>query len=482
MVEQWFHPIVAPRPICVNRRVNRGEFLALGAVAALRPAADAPVRALARELDGQVVAAGDPGYPTALRLWDTRFDALRPRAVAYCANAADVQRTLRWGRANRVRIVPRSGGHSYAGYSSGEGVVVADVSRMHGVSVSGGRAFVGAGANLVSVYAALAAHGLTIPGGSCATVGIAGLTLGGGYGYASRRLGLTADNLESVRIVTADGTLLTCDATHHADLFWACCGGGGGNFGIATSFVFATHPVSSVSTYELRWPWSQAAKAVDAWQRFAPTAPDALTSVIDLISDGRTASVVSAGQFFGTQSALKTLLAPIASAGTPALTVATRPYLDAALHWANCRDAASCLDVRSTFVARSDYVKGALPAEAIARLVHAVAARTGGAAAVYMDAYGGAINRVPKSATAFVHRDASFSIQYTARSEPGWLDALYASMRPYVSGAAYQNYIDPKLTGWQNAYYGSNLARLEAVKRAYDPANAFHFAQSIPLR
>ncbi|HEY5098755.1 MAG TPA: FAD-binding oxidoreductase [Gaiellaceae bacterium] len=461
--------------------MDRRGFLGLAAASALRPAADGPVQALAHELDGHVVAQGASGYAAALRLWDTRFDDLRPRAIAYCANAADVQRTVRWGRANGVRIVPRSGGHSYGGYSSGDGVVVADVSLLHGVSVGAGNAAVGAGATLIAVYAELASHGVTIPGGSCPTVGIAGLALGGGYGYASRLYGLTADNVKSMRIVTADGSLLTCDPSTHPDLFWACRGGGGGNFGIATSFTFATHPAPTVSTYEIQWPWKQAVSAVAAWQEFAPHAPDALTSGLDLIADTTGPHVVAAGQYVGAKSALRKLIAPLASTGTPTIVkTTTLTYLEAMLHWAGCRDASSCTSGRTTFDARSDYVDAPLSRAAISLLTEAIGKHEGSTAAIYLDAYGGAINRVAKSATAFVHRDALFSIQYTAKASFGWLDALYAAMRPHVSGYAYQNYIDPKLASWQHAYYGANLARLQAVKRTYDPHDAFRFAQSIP--
>ncbi len=459
---------------------------------AVAPAADRPVAALARLLDGDVVAPGSARYGSARLLWDTRFDAVRPRAIAYCADAADVERVVRWARTHRIHVVPRSGGHSYAGYSSGNGVVVADVSRLHAVSLAGTRATVGAGAKLIGVYAALAQHGVTIPAGSCPTVGIAGLALGGGVGYASRRFGTTADAIRRLRIVTADGELLTCDSSRHADLFWACRGGGGGNFGIVTDLTFATNPVSTVSTYRIEWPWAQAGQALAAWQSFAPHAPDALFSVLDLIATGPTAPgarahVVSAGQYFGPESALTSLLQPLTSTGAPLeVTTQTLSYLDAVVHWAGCRDAAACTEGRSTFKAKSDYVSRPLSAGAIATLVNAVAARQAqGRGALYLDAYGGAINRVPKAATAFVHRDALFAIQYTAQwsgnSAPSltWLSGLYAQMRPHASGFAYQNYIDPQLAAWRHAYYGTNLPRLLAVKRKVDPNRFFHFAQSV---
>ena len=479
--------------------MDRREFLqrsaAVAAAAALpawarTPAAfasDAPIRRLARILDGDVIAPGSARYSNARLLWDTRFDALKPRAIAYCASSADVEKVVRWARSERIHVVPRSGGHSYAGYSSGNGVVVADVSRLTSVKVSGSRAAVGAGAKLIGVYGALAKHGVTIPGGSCPTVGIAGLALGGGIGYSSRRYGTTADNVKQLQIVTADGELLVCDAAHHADLFWACRGGGGGNFGIVTELTFATHPVSTVSTYSIEWPWAQAAQAVAVWQQFAPHAPDGLFSVLDLIATGPSvagsrAHVVSAGQYFGPESDLASLLQPLTSVGAPIrVTTQTLDYFDAVLHWAGCRDAASCTDPRAAFTAKSDYVAAPLSAAAIATLVDAVTARQGqGRGALYLDASGGAINRVPKAATAFVHRDALFSIQYTSvGGSPAWLTNLYAQMRPYVSGFAYQNYIDPQLLTWPQAYYGVNLPRLRSIKRKVDPHGFFRFAQSI---
>jgi FAD/FMN-containing dehydrogenase len=484
--------------------VDRREFVhraaVIGAAAAL-PAwtrratsatADGPVAVLAQMLDGDVVVPGGGRYSSARLLWDTRFDGLKPRAIAYCANATDVERIVRWARARNIHIVPRSGGHSYAGYSSGNGVVVADVSRISDVAISASRATVGAGASLFGVYSGLAKHGVTIPGGSCPTVGIAGLALGGGVGYSSRRFGTTADNLRRLRIVTADGELRVCDASHHADLFWACRGGGGGNFGIATDLTFATHPVSTVSTYAIEWPWEQAAQALTAWQAFAPHAPDALFSVLDLIATnpattGSRAHVTSAGQYFGPESDLTSLLEPLTSTGTPTRVMTqTLAYLDAVVHWAGCRDAASCTEARTAFAAKSDYVVAPLSSAAITTLVSGIASRQGhGRGAVYLDAHGGAINRVAKSATAFVHRDALFSIQYTtqwsgaAQSSLSWLAGLHAQMRPFVSGSAYQNYIDPQLAAWRQAYYGSNFPRLLAIKRKFDPHGFFRFPQSI---
>ena len=176
------------------------------------------------------------------RLFDPRFDSLHPAGIAYCRNPHDVATCLAFVRKFGVPVAARCGGHSYAGWSSTSGLII-DVTRMSGVNVSGSTATVGAGTRLIDFYNGLAAHGRGVPGGSCPTVGIAGLTLGGGVGVVSRAYGLTSDNVQSLQIVTADGQVRTCNSSQNSDLFWACRGGGGGNFGVVTSFTFRTHPV-----------------------------------------------------------------------------------------------------------------------------------------------------------------------------------------------------------------------------------------------
>jgi FAD/FMN-containing dehydrogenase len=457
--------------------------------------------ALQRLIGGTVVAQGAPGYDAARLLYSPRFDGTRPLAVVYCQSALDVSRTILWARRNNVRIAARSGGHSYAGYSTTTGIVI-DVSRLASITVNpaAGTVGVGAGARLMDVYRALAARGLTIPAGSCPSVGIAGLALGGGAGFAGRKLGLTCDNIRSFTMVTADGIVRQCNPSRNADLFWAGRGGGGGNFGIATRFTFTTHPVGAVTIYRAGFSWSDATRLVDAWQRWAPAAPDELFSLFALeATDSGAARVGSSGQFFGTAAQLQALLAQFfaAAGATPTnLEISTMPYLDAMLLWAGCSSAMHCSlgdgVGRSIYAAKSDYVNTLLPSAGIDALLRAVQARaaTPARASVLLDAYGGAINRVPEAATAFFHRKATFSLQYiagwdqaggdpAALAAGSWLRNTHAAMRPHVSGFAYQNYIDRELPRWGHAYYGSNYARLRKVKRRYDPKNVFRFAQSI---
>lgn len=474
-----------------------------GAVGALSgwklECASGPFRELARELAGTVVTPSSAAYGRDKVLVNSRFDGTHPRAIVYCESAEDVERTVRWARKHAIRIVPRCGGHSYAGYSTtGEGVVV-DVSRMRHVHVRNGIATVGAGARLIDVYTALAAHGLTVPAGSCPTVGIAGLALGGGVGYAGRKFGLTCDNLAGLSLVTAHGKLLDCNAHEHADLFWGSRGGGGGNFGITTSFRFRTHRVGDVAYYEIAWPWSDAARATRAWQDFAPHAPDALFSTLYMATGaprgpGTKPVVSSGGQFFGSETELRSLIAPLVAAGTPIrVTVGTLPYLDAIMRWAGCHPLERCHAVgQLRFKGKSDYVDTPLTNAGVGTLLAGLetsqASTSLGGAALIFDASGGAINRVRPAETAFVHRHSLFSIQYFSSwvgdgsGDLRWSRNLYAAMRPHVSGFAYQNYIDPDLRSWKHAYYGSNLRRLVEVKRKHDPHNVFHFRQSIPTR
>jgi FAD/FMN-containing dehydrogenase len=381
--------------------------------------------------------------------------------------------------------------------------VIVDVSRLSGVALDvDHRAVVGPGARLIDVYDRLWRSRRTVPAGSCPTVCVGGLALGGGIGFAARTFGLTCDNLVEATVVLPDGSAVIADAKRHSDLFWALRGGGGGNFGIVTRFIFRTHPVGDVATYTMEWPWSDAKKVVQAWQKLAPHAPDGLFSVLNLnaVVGGRT-RITSAGQFFGSPARLRQLLQPLVNAAAPSrFSVTLRSYLDAQEMWAGCSGSLEECHLppqgnlgRSIFKGKSAIANKPLSGAGIDAMIHQLEAKLrigSGSGIILLDSYGGAINRVNKSATAFVHRDALFSMQYlaywdaAAPADPNlrWLRTFYAAMRPYVSPFAYQNYIDPELPNWQRAYYGANLDRLIAVKRRYDPQNVFRFKQSIPLK
>ncbi|WP_113701391.1 FAD-binding oxidoreductase [Nonomuraea lactucae] len=478
--------------------MDRRDFLRAAAVAPLLgPASALPGSALPgsapdwallrRQLSGTLVRPGDARYGSARRLFNPAFDTVRPLGVAYCSGAADVSRCLAFVRAHGLPVTARSGGHSYAGWSTGTGLVI-DVSRMDAIRYADGRATIGAGAKLIDVYAALARHGAGIPAGTCPTVGVSGLALGGGIGVMSRKYGLTCDTMESVQLVTADGRLLTCDERRHPDLFWACRGGGGGNFGVAVSFTFRTHAARDLNVFYLRWPWSAAFAAVSAWQSWAPAAPDELWSSLTLSRGPGGLEVGVTGVHLGRRAALDRLLAPLtARAGRPASRSVTRTsHLEAmkmmggcsSLSVAQCHPAPHGRLGRAVYVAKSHVAYRPLPPDGVRALVAGVARP--GRHSVMLDALGGAVARVRPDATAFPHRAALFSVQYNADGrDRTWLRRVHSAMAPHFGDHAYVNYIDPDLTGWRTAYYGANAARLSHVKAAYDPTRLFRLPQGI---
>jgi FAD/FMN-containing dehydrogenase len=472
----------------VARAVGLTTTLALPSVGpaadAARTLSDPRIRALRKALRGAVITPTEPGYASARLSFDGLYDRVHPLAIAQPVDAADVSAVVRWAQTTGVHIVPRSGGHSYGGYSSTAGVVV-DLSRLAGVHVAAGQVVTGPGARLGNIYNTLDRHGVAIPAGTCPSVGIGGHALGGGFGLASRAWGLASDNLRSVQIVTADGKILTADRNRHSDLYWACRGGGGGNFGIVTRLVFGTHAVSQGSYFIATWPWAEVEDVLGSYLHWAATAPDALGSVCRLATGPGGPTVQVFGQFLGSETGLRAALETL---GPPAheLVVGTSSWLDLVRRWAGClgHTLPSCSTPRhQVFVGASDYIARVPPAIRLAGFRDVIDSRGAAPGALLIDAYGGAVNRVPATATAFVHRDTLASIQYfatgDAASARAWVNASRTRLSNVTSGAAYVNYIDPELANWQQAYYGRNLARLRQVKRRYDPHNLFHFAQSI---
>src|SRR5919204_219648 len=344
-------------------RLTRRSFLERSAVAAAALGSGrlldarlppARLRALRAAMRGRVLAPGDRGYDSARVVFNRRSDGVRPPAVVQARDAADVRAAVDWARRFGVPLVSRSGGHAYNGASTSATAVVVDVGRLNRVTLNAeGIATVGPGARNIDVYAALARHGATVPSGSCPMVGAGGLVTGGGMGLAGRALGLALDRVTSFDVVTADGRLRRVDAGHDADLFWALRGGGG-SFGIVTAIRMRVRRVRHAAWFVASFPRASAGEALAAWDRLAPDAPDALTSVFTLPAGSGSATAF--GQFFGSERALRRLVAPLARMPGARVRAGTSGYLALQRRWAGCADGGCHADRRSLFAGSSVYV------------------------------------------------------------------------------------------------------------------------------
>ncbi|SER86196.1 FAD-binding oxidoreductase [Lentzea albida] len=427
---------------------------------------------LRSKLSGQLVLAGDDGF--AYQGFNPVWDGQKPAAVAKVSSAADVQACVEAAR-GRVAIAARSGGHSYAGYSSPAGGLQVDVRGLSDVEVlPGDRVRIGSGAALGDVSQALVASGRCLPTGTCPSVGVAGLTLGGGIGVLSRKYGLTCDHLVSAAVVTADGKLLTGSAEQEPDLFWALRGGGGGNFGIVTEFVFSTAPAPEVAVFSLSYPAGAAADALGAWQRWIAGAPNEMWSNV-VVRGGAQPSCKIGGCFVGSVSGLNALLAQLPP--TAERFVQAQTYAEATRYFAGGPIA------RESAVASSRVVRDPIsdPAKAVALLA-------GQSDETYLifDGLRGAVADVAPDATAFPHRTALANVQIYLKTPPenaararANLAAIRDGLGALVGETGYVNYIDPQMPQWAQAYCGGNLARLKEVAAKYDPDHVFAFAQSV---
>ena len=295
-------------------------------------------RAFAKSLTGRLVRPSSAGYELDVRSYNPIFDQARPMGLAYCASADDVALAIDFAQSHAVELSVRSGGHCYGGWSTGPGLVI-DVSPMNQVDYvpATGIVSVGSGTRLIDLYAGLAPYNRAVPGGSCPSVGIAGLSLGGGFGVLGRKFGLTCDNLESAEVVLASGETVSCNSQQHSDLFWALRGGGGGSFGVVTSFGFLTHPIGTLGLFTLVWPWSNAAAVASVWQAWAPQSPDELWSNCLLVASqstpaGEAPAARVTGVYVGPQSGLQSLVDEfVTEVGASPFTnfVGSAPYLDA---------------------------------------------------------------------------------------------------------------------------------------------------------
>ncbi|MCR6489237.1 FAD-binding oxidoreductase [Amycolatopsis sp. OK19-0408] len=439
---------------------------------------------LRRRLSGPLFRPGDAGYPEAKQGFFTMYDDRMPAAVVGAARVEDVQEAVGFAARHGLPIAARSGGHSYPGYSTVDGGIVVELSRFSGIEVrSGGQAVLGAGAQLGPIATTLAAAGRVLPAGSCGTVGIAGLALGGGVGVIDRKYGLTCDHLVAARVVTADGRVRTVSATAEPDLFWALRGGGGGNFGIVTGFTFRTVPIADVASFQLYFPPAAGADLLAAWQEWQPTGPDELWSGMGLAANEASLG----GTFLGPESRLKELLDDLVRrVGTPPIEQRQRvsDHLSAMRTFDDHDSRPSAAAGRGTYIGTSRMLTRRLddPGAVVEVLTRDPLVRT------IVDSAGGAIARVGARETAFPYRSALASLQFLHGAEPESggeagarrsLAAVRDGLGPEFGATGYVNYLDPEMPDWARAYYGVNLPRLRAVARKYDPRGIFAFPQGL---
>ena len=449
---------------------------------------------LARHVHGTLARPGSPTYDTVRLTQSPRYDGARPLAVLSVAGATDVATAFAFAQDHGVRVAIRSGGHSYPGWSAGDGALVVDVRPLSTVALAGTTATVGAGASLVQVYDALGTRGRGIAGGSCPTVGIAGLTQGGGVGVLTRAHGLTCDAVTAMEVVLADGTIATVTDHDDSDLFWALRGGGGGHLGVVTSFTFRTFAAPAITRAYLAWPFSAARQVVPHWLATVPRADRRLWSTLKLLG-GRThpsgPTLSASVTWTGAASALDTALRPLLSQ-VPTPTTDSRhtdSYLATMLGYAGCSTIpveqchtgpGGSLD-REAFAATSHIITA--PHVAMSTLLDHVQASQGSGlkeAGISIDALGGAVDDVGASDTAFGHRGALTTVQYTATFDSGpataatsYVRGFRSAMTPTWGDGAYVNYADASLTDYLQAYFGANAARLAQVRSTYDPHGFF---------
>lgn len=464
-----------------------------------------PLRELERAIDGDVVAGDTLALDRLLKPFNARFDEETPEAIVRCTSSGDVAEAISFIRHHGLRSATRSGGHCFAGRSTTTGILI-DVSPMRSVAVRDGTLTIGSGAVLGEVYAGAIRHGVTIPGGSCPSVGIAGLTLGGGLGILGRSYGVTSDRLVGARIVLADARVIDCDEHHHEDLFWALRGAGTGHFGVVTDLVFDPVPAPPVVTnFNLEWPFSEAASVARAWMAWSPAALDALSASM-VVSASAVSEEPPTVEVFGAMlgaasDALPQVEGLTARLGSDPTTsfLEEMSYEDTIRYWAarageRLEEPRAAPATRSIHAVRSEYFARPLPTEATVALVDGFTAdRTEGQArGLDFSPWGGAYNRIRADATAFVHRDPLFWIKHEAlvptdataaawAAARDWASASWASVHPYGTGGVFPNFAEADLVDWEHAYYGSNRERLLELKARYDPDNVFRFPQSLPV-
>ncbi len=447
---------------------------------------------LRRKLKGRIAVPGDPSYDDSRRIWNAMIDR-RPAVVVQCAEAADVAAAIAFGRENGLEISVRGGGHNIGGHAVCDNGLMLDLSPMKTVRVEPAtrRAYVEPGVTLGEFDRATQSNGLAIPLGINSTTGIAGLTLGGGFGWLTRQYGLTIDNLISADVTTADGTTLHASETSNPDLFWAIRGGGG-NFGVVTQFEYQLYPVGpEILAGLIVYPFHQAMEVLSQYREFVRSAPEELVVWVVLRKapplpflpqEVHGKEVVVLPVFYNGEIAKgDSLINPLRHFGDVlGEHVGPQPYTQ----WQQAFDPLLTPGARNywkshNFTELSD--------GAFHTMIDYASKLPTPQCEIFVGLIAGAANRVPSDATAYSSRDAKFVLNVHGRWDNaaedeeciGWSRAFFQAAAPYASPGAYVNFMTAEEGGRVATAYGANYARLLEIKRRYDPENIFHLNQNI---
>lgn len=448
--------------------------------------------ALRNNLRGAVYLPGDAGYDTARSIWNAMIDRC-PAVVIQAAGAADVMQAVNFARDHRATLAVRGGGHNIAGNAVCEGGVMLDLSRMRSVHVdpAARRARIEPGATLADVDKETQTFGLVIPTGINSTTGIAGLTLGGGFGWISRKFGLTIDSLTAVDIVTSDGRLLRADAQQNAELFWAVRGGGG-NFGVVTSFDFKLHEMGpQVLAGLLIHPMQDATALLQEYRRLVAAAPEELTCWVVLRKAPPAPFIPEAWHdrevlilalcHCGPPVAAEAAVAPFRALGKPIVdVVGAQPFVG----WQAAFDPMLTPGARNYW--KSHDLKELTPAAGEV-ILDAVRRLPTSECEVFIGHLGAQVAKVANNASAFPRRDIEFIVNvHTRWREPAqdasciaWARGMFDALAPHATGTVYVNFMPDDEADRVRGAYGANYDRLKAIKQRYDPENLFRLNQNI---
>jgi FAD/FMN-containing dehydrogenase len=431
-------------------------------------------------LRGEVLSPGNDSYSSACRVWNGLIDR-HPALIVQCMDTSDVIRAVHFARGQNLPVAVRSGGHSSPGYSVCDNGLVIDLSQMKDISIDPvqGRARTQAGLRLGEFISRTQAFGLATTTGTVWGTGLAGLTLGGGIGWLMGKYGLTIDNLLSVDIVTANGRLVTANATENPDLFWGVRGGGG-NFGIVTSFEFQLHPVTTVLAGKVIYPMSRAREMLRFYRDFTAKAPDELTAYASLVTTphGMPAAEITLC-YTGSHAEGERLLEALRRFESPISDmIHPKPYLNTVSMLRAAPDGRCYYERSSTLEELSD--------EAIDIIVEYGRACTSPFSQVLIQHLHGAASRVHPTGTAFAQRQESYILGIfaawtgeEAQKHIEWTRSFWTATRQFASLGVYVNFLGDEGEERIRASYGVNYERLVALKKRYDPTNFFHLNQNI---